>query len=103
MIGIVAHDLKNPLTSAMTISELFNSEEITEDQKAYLSLITKALNRMNGLVAKILEIKVLESSTLKTNYSNVDLKQITEQVIAALKIQSDNKKIQINNKDTYVY
>jgi len=95
MIGIVAHDLKNPLTSAMTISELFNSEEITEDQKEYLSLITKSLNRMNGLVAKILEIKVLESSSLKTNYSNVDLKQITEQVIAALKIQSDNKSIQI--------
>jgi len=95
MIGIVAHDLKNPLTSAMTISGLFNSEEITKDQKEYLSLITKSLNRMNELVAKILEIKVLESSSLKTNYSNVDLKQITEQVIAALKIQSDNKKIQI--------
>jgi len=95
MIGIVAHDLKNPLTSAMTISELFNNEEITEDQKEYLSLITKSLNRMNELVAKILEIKVLESSSLKTNYSNVDIKQITKQVIAALKIQSDNKKIQI--------
>jgi signal transduction histidine kinase len=95
MIGIVAHDLKNPLTSAMTISELFKSEEITEEQKAYLSLITKALNRMSDLVAKILEIKVLESSSLKTNYSNVDLKQITEQVIAALKIQSDNKSIEI--------
>ena len=95
MIGIVAHDLKNPLTSAMTISELFNSEEITKDQKEYLSLITKSLNRMNDLVAKILEIKVLESSSLKTNYSKVDLKQITEQVIAALKIQSDNKNIQI--------
>ena len=95
MIGIVAHDLKNPLTSAMTICELFNSEEITEDQKEYLNLITKSLKRMNGMVAKILEIKVLESSSLKTNYSNVDLKQITEQVIAALKIQSDNKSIQI--------
>jgi signal transduction histidine kinase len=79
----------------MTISELFNSEEITEDQKEYLSLITKSLNRMNELVAKILEIKVLESSSLKTNYSSVDLKQITEQVIGALKIQSDNKNIKI--------
>jgi signal transduction histidine kinase len=50
---------------------------------------------MSDLVAKILEIKVLESSSLKTNYTNVDLKQITEQVIAALKIQSDNKNIKI--------
>ena len=95
MIGIVAHDLKNPLTSAMSISELFGTEEITEDQKEYLGLITKSLNRMNGLVAKILEIKVLESSSLKINYRQVNLKQVTEQVIAALKIQSENKKIRI--------
>jgi signal transduction histidine kinase len=95
MIGIVAHDLKNPLTSAMSITELFASEEITEDQKVYLDLITKSLNRMNGLVAKILEIKVLESSSLKINNSKVDLKQVTEQVISALKIQSDNKNIRI--------
>ena len=95
MIGIVAHDLKNPLTSALSISELFGSEKITENQREYLSLIKKSLNRMNSLVSKILEIKVLESSSLKTNYSKVDLKQVTEQVISALKIQSDNKKIRI--------
>jgi len=95
MIGIVAHDLKNPITSALSISGLLCSEKITEDQSEYLSLIIKSLNRMNSLVAKILEIKVLESSSFKTNYSNVDLKQVTEQVISALKIQSDSKKIRI--------
>ena len=95
MIEIVAHDLKNPLTSALSISGLLGSGKITEEQREYLSLIKKSLNRMNSLVAKILEIKVLESPSLKTNYSNVDLKQVAEQVISALKIQSDNKKIRI--------
>jgi signal transduction histidine kinase len=95
MIGIVAHDLKNPLTSALSVVELFKSEKVTKDQNEYLSLIIKSLNRMNSLVAKILEIKVLESSSLKTNFSEVDLKQVIEQVISAFKIQSDNKKISI--------
>jgi signal transduction histidine kinase len=95
MIGIVAHDLKNPLTSALTVSELLSRENITEEQKENLGAIKKSLNRMNNLVAKILEIKVLESSSFKTNYSTVDLKQVTEQVISAFKIQSENKKIQI--------
>ena len=95
MIGIVAHDLKNPLTSALSVSGLLSKEKITEDQREYLSLIRKSLNRMDSLVAKILEIKVLDSSSFKTNYTNVDLKQVTEQVISALKIQSDNKNIQI--------
>lgn len=95
MIEIIAHDLKNPLTSAMTISELLNNEKITGDQREYLSYIKKALNRMNSLVAKILEIKVLESSSFKTTYSQVDVKQVTEQVISALKIQGDNKHIRL--------
>ncbi len=95
MIGIIAHDLKNPLTSALSISDLFRKEKITEDQEEYLSYIKRSLNKMNNLVNKILEIKVLESSSFKTINSTVDLKQVTEQVISALKIQSDNKKIQI--------
>jgi signal transduction histidine kinase len=95
MIEIVAHDLKNPLTSAMTISQLLSNEKISGDQREYLDYIKKALNRMNSLVAKILEIKVLESSSIKTSYSQVNLKQITEQVISALKILSENKNIQI--------
>ena len=95
MIEIVAHDLKNPLTSALSISGLLSSEKITADRREYLGLLKKSLNKMNSLVAKILEIRVLESSSFKTNYSNVDLKQVTEQVIAALKIQSDNKKIRV--------
>jgi len=95
MIEIIAHDLKNPLTSVLSISELFNREKITEHQREYISLIKKSLYRMNSLVAKILEIRVLESSSFKTNYSNIDLKQVTEQVISALKIQSNNKKIRI--------
>jgi len=95
MIEIIAHDLKNPLTTSLSVSGLLSSEKITKEQGEYLSLLKKSLNRMNSLVSNILEIKVLESSSFKTNYSNVDLKQVTEQVIAALKIQSDNKNIQI--------
>ena len=95
MIGIVAHDLKNPLTSALSVAELFSNEKITEDQDEYLGLIRKSLYRMNSLVAKILEIRVLESFSLKTNDSKVDLKQVIEKVISALKILSDNKKISI--------
>jgi len=95
MLEIVAHDLKNPLTSALTVSGLLSSGEITENPGEFVSLLKKSLHKMNNLVSKMLEIMVLESSSFKTNYSQVDLKQVTEQVISALKIQSDNKNIGI--------
>ena len=95
MISIVAHDLKNPLTSALSVAELFESEKVSKDQSEYLGVILRSLHRMNSLVTKILEIKVLESSSLKINNTEVDLKRVTEQVIAALKFQCDNKNIRI--------
>jgi signal transduction histidine kinase len=95
MMGIVAHDLKNPLTTALSVSGLISKEKITEDQREYLSLLKKSLDKMNHLVSKILEIKVLESPSFKTHLSHVDVKQVTEQVISAQKIQSDHKNIQI--------
>ena len=95
MIGIVAHDLKNPLTGALTVSELLSREKTTEEQKEYLSFIKKSLFRMNSLVSKILEIKVLESSSFQPKYSLVDVKEVVGQVISAYNIQSENKKIQI--------
>ena len=95
LIGIVVHDLKNPLASAISVTDLFLEEKITEDQEEYLGLIQKSLKRMNGLVAKILEIKVLESASLQINYSLLNLKEVTQQVIASLKVQSDNKGIEI--------
>ena len=95
LIGIVAHDLTPPFPSALRVAGLFSSEKITEDQNEYLSVILSSLNRMNSLVAKILEIKVLESSSLRINYTEVELKKVTEQVISDLKIHSENKNISI--------
>ena len=98
LIGIVVHDLKNPLTSAISVADLFLEEKITEDQAEFLSLIRRSLKRMNGLVAKILEIKVLESSTLQINRSILNLKEVAQQVISSLKVQSDNKGIEIREE-----
>jgi len=98
LIGIVVHDLKNPLTSAISVADLFLQEKITEDQGEYLSLIRRSLKRMNGLVAKILEIKVLESSSLQINSSVLNLKEVVQQEIYSLKIQSDKKGIEIREE-----
>jgi signal transduction histidine kinase len=98
LIEIVVHDLKNPLTSAISVTDLFLEEKITEDQGEYLGLIQKSLKRMHKMVAKMLEIKVLESSSVQVNYSLLNLKEVAQQVIASLKIQSDNKGIKITKE-----
>lgn len=96
LIGIVAHDLKNPLTSAMSVAQLLEDELEGDELKEHLGLIQRSLKRMNNQVAKILEIKVLESPSVEVNKTEVDLKKLSEQVISGLKVHSDNKGIQLN-------
>jgi signal transduction histidine kinase len=96
LIGIVAHDLKNPLASAMSVTDTFKGEEnINQDQKEYLYLIAKCLGRMNHLIEKILDIKLLESKKLDLNLEPTDLKNIIEPVVDQLRIQAENKSISI--------
>lgn len=105
LISIVAHDLKNPLTSAISVTDTFKDEEgVSESQKEYLYLISKCLNRMHILVEKILEIKMLESKELKLQISRTNLKSIVEQAIEELIVQSDKKHITISKdlRDTSV-
>jgi signal transduction histidine kinase len=52
---IVAHDLKNPLTTALSVSELLNREKITEDQREYISYIKKSLYKMNSMITQIID------------------------------------------------
>ena len=98
LIGIVAHDLRNPLTSAMTFSAIFNEENdnLTEDQKEYNGHILNALNRMNDMVSRILDIKSIESKSLNMQFEKVNLDKVLKQVVLTLKKPIEEKKLKLN-------
>ena len=99
LIGIVAHDLRNPLTSALSATELFKSEEgLSEDYQEYLFLISRSLNRMNDLIKRTLDVKVLESKRLDMNLKETDLSAILNHVIDGFKVQCEQKNIAIKSE-----
>lgn len=96
LIGIVAHDLKNPITSAISVTDLFKNEKgLNEEHKEYLYLITKCLNRVNNLVTKILDINVIEANKINLTIVDTDLRHLLEQIIDDFKDQCDKKNIKI--------
>ena len=62
IINIVAHDLRNPLTSAQSVSSMLvqQNEGLDEDQIEGLKLISRSLKRMDEMVTRILDISKLE-------------------------------------------
>lgn len=99
LIGIIAHDLKNPLTSTISITEHLRTQlEIVdhEDEIESLDFMLKALLRMNDMISKILDIGMIESNNLNLNLEKTNLKKLIEVVNINFKTHLQEKQLTLN-------
>ncbi|HLF35503.1 MAG TPA: two-component regulator propeller domain-containing protein [Cyclobacteriaceae bacterium] len=106
IIGIVAHDLRNPLTSALTMTGLMKSEweGLSEDQELYASAIEKSLLRMNEMISRLLDIRKLEERIFDLRLERINLAKLFHEVNKNLQPEINRKKIKISiqSEDLYV-
>ena len=106
LIGIVAHDLRNPLTSALSVAELMSSDQdcLTKDQDEYLSVIKNSLKRMNQMIVKILDVRAVESNKLNLNLQPVEVGSFVEKLLQRFKEPSAHKGIELvlNKKSSQI-
>ncbi|GJM28534.1 MAG: hypothetical protein DHS20C17_11690 [Cyclobacteriaceae bacterium] len=95
LIGIVAHDLRNPLTSALTIGGLLKTgEALSEEQHEYTEHILNAMERMNAMVNRILDIKAIESKSIEMDLQATNLVEVMCEVHENFKDALENKQLE---------
>ncbi len=96
LIGIVAHDLRNPLTSALTIGGLLKTgEQLTEEQREYTDHMLNAMERMNDMVNRILDIKAIESKSIEMDLESTNLLEVMNEVQENFKDALKNKQLDL--------
>lgn len=105
LIRIVAHDLKNPLTSALTLSDIIykGSNFNTPDEKHSISLIRRSLKRMQEMISKILDIKAIDAEKLNLEIEPVNVSQILTYVVELFTNKAIKKNINILTDAEEVY
>ncbi|ALO14480.1 Signal-transduction histidine kinase senX3 [Salinivirga cyanobacteriivorans] len=101
LFSILAHDLKNPFSSIIGLSELaIESPDDTSHQKAidYLHSINTTANQANSLLQNLLEWSRIQTGTISPVLVHNDIFQIVEDSIELVKIMAANKQIEIHNK-----
>lgn len=93
-LSTVAHDLRTPLTSIRTYSELLSFPNVTIDtQKEFIGIIQSEAVRMAGLVRNYLDISRVEAGAALYEKKPVDLGQMAHYFAKIYATMATNKSV----------
>ncbi|MGG1396750.1 HAMP domain-containing sensor histidine kinase [Bacillus salipaludis] len=82
LITNVSHDLRTPLTSIITYTQLLKSDEVsTEERTAYLEIIDRKSKRLKVLIDDLFEVSKMASGNMELKKEKVDLVQLLQQAL----------------------
>lgn len=91
MMGMIVHDLKNPLNSIIGLSE-------QQDDPRFFSTIHQSGQRMQGLIMDILDVQKFEESKMKLLKDKVALEELFQLAIQQISFLTRDKNLQITTE-----
>jgi len=83
LITNVSHDLRTPLTSIITYTDLLKNENLTSEERAkYVDVLDKKSQRLKTLIEDLFEVSKMASGNLELSKQRVDLTQLLQQALA---------------------
>ena len=98
LIKILAHDLRNPLSTAMSMTELvrFEKENLSSEQYQASEIIWRGLNRMNDMITKILDIKAVESQKINLDFEIINANELINPLEKIFAVDAERKMINLH-------
>lgn len=103
-ISLASHQLRTPLSTVniyagMLVDGL--AGELNKEQRAYTRTILGAAHRMNELIDTLLNITRIEAGGIEVSPSNVDLRDLLDEVISEMmpSVEEKNMSLQFKTED----
>jgi len=99
-IGIVAHDLRNPIISIRGFSELIlkDKKNLNEEQDEFLNIIHSTSRNMLAMINDLLDISRIESGNLQLDLKPGSLNKLIIERIKIISLQATKKHITIHKE-----
>lgn len=83
LITNVSHDLRTPLTSIITYTDLLKNPNITtEEREKYIDILDKKSARLKTLIEDLFDVSKMASGNVELTKQRVDLAQLLQQAVA---------------------
>ena len=99
LLGIVAHDLKNPLASILMSIEILQrfATKITDQERDQrLNAVRESVMRMNGIVGHLLDMNMLETGVMHLEKQSVNLATLAAEVVSGYEERAALKDIALH-------
>ena len=82
LITNVSHDLRTPLTSIITYTELLKNDNLTpEERRQYVDVLDKKSERLKILIEDLFEVSKMASGNMELHKQRLDLTELVTQVV----------------------
>ncbi|HET6511100.1 MAG TPA: HAMP domain-containing sensor histidine kinase, partial [Candidatus Kapabacteria bacterium] len=99
-IGILAHDLRNPLSLIMGYAEFLETDltdKLDADNRDYLSVIQNSSNFMLSLVNDLLDLSVIETGKLTLDRTRFNIHDLVLESVSLYKPMAAKKQIMVES------
>ena len=97
ILGMVSHDLKNPIVAVQGLSEMMLTEDFsTEQYKEFAQIINDTSNRMFNLVRTFLDFSRMEDGKVKLNPIEFDLNAVVQMMTEEYRRNAETKSITVH-------
>ena len=103
-ISMISHELRSPLNSVLGFLEMLPEGvygDLNSQGKDKVGVAERNINRLVRLINDLLDIDRMESGRLSMEIQDVDLKQIIERSVEAVKSLADQEQITIDVPDAH--
>jgi signal transduction histidine kinase len=99
-VATVSHELRTPLTSIRTFSQILrdNPDLDPAERARQLGIVIKESERLTRLINQILDVSKLESGNVEWHPRPVDMKEIIEDTVAAMRELFRERNIELRTR-----
>ncbi len=104
LITNVSHDLKTPLTSIVSYSELLKNEEDNQKREEYLATIERNAQRLKKLIEDLFEVSKANSKNITLDLVQVDVVSLMKQALTENQslLEEANLEVKLSHEDEKV-
>lgn len=98
-IGIVSHDLKNPLSGIRGLAEIIRESSETfspEEISKYSQMIFEESERMFQLITNLLDVNAIETDKFNINLENINIINMLQKIIRNYTDRAEIKELQLH-------